>query len=338
MRLHCCEHIGDVRRVERRMGMKTHARGVLRKYPVKHQCMEMYVEIHRSAKALDDDHRPAPAVPDPSLTRPVAQEAEHRPHARADHRAAQVVVPGESVAQAMREAQDPLAHGHRREHPIDQVRGPLGHPPPATAAEQRNRAKPPARPAAPEKVAKLLLDEPGEPFAIAQIGSLRAECLEVIADHLIQHALRRLPRLIRCRHRGHAGLSAERVPRRGTRKDGGCAGEQASRRAAAQFLPAPARPALAVCRTPGDASRGASTGSRTKARWTAASSSQPRMRPMCSLVQGADSCPKRVSQSTAGGAPLGVQGVQQTSPVRTAWRPVRTDPASPPVTARQASP
>ena len=249
MRLHGREHIGDVRRVERRMAMKTHARGVLRKHPVKHQRMEMDVEIHRSAKTLDDDHRPAPAVPDPSLTRPVAQEAEHRSHARADHRAAQVVIPGEPVTQTMREAQDPLAHGHRREHPVDQVRGrsairrppQLGQNPRPRQengtsrsrphAVQRNRAKPPASQPAPKKVAKLLLDEPGKPFTLAQTGSLRAECLEVIADHLVQHALRRLPRLIRSRRRGHAGLSAERVPRRGTRNDGGCSGEQASGRA-----------------------------------------------------------------------------------------------------------
>ena len=50
--------------------------------------------------------------------------------------------------------------------------------------------------AAAEKVAELLLDESGQPFPVTQTGSLRAERLEVIADHLVQHALRGIPRLI----------------------------------------------------------------------------------------------------------------------------------------------
>jgi hypothetical protein len=43
-----------------------------------------------------------------------------------------------------------------------------------------------------------LLDEPGQPFSVAQTGGLRAEGFEVIADDLVHHALRRRPRLV-CR-------------------------------------------------------------------------------------------------------------------------------------------
>ena len=50
--------------------------------------------------------------------------------------------------------------------------------------------------AAAEEVAELLLDESRQPFPVAQTGGLRAERLEVIADHLVQHALRGIPRLI----------------------------------------------------------------------------------------------------------------------------------------------
>jgi hypothetical protein len=47
-----------------------------------------------------------------------------------------------------------------------------------------------------EKVAELLFDEPRQAFAVAQVGGGRAEGLEVIADDLVQHALRRRPRLV----------------------------------------------------------------------------------------------------------------------------------------------
>ena len=54
-----------------------------------------------------------------------------------------------------------------------------------------------------------LLDEPGQPFPVAQTGSLRAEGLEVIADHLVHDTLRRHPRLISRRGLGHASVYGE---------------------------------------------------------------------------------------------------------------------------------
>ena len=47
-----------------------------------------------------------------------------------------------------------------------------------------------------DQIAELLLDKPGQPFTIAQVGGLRAEGLEVIADHLVQHPLRGVPRKV----------------------------------------------------------------------------------------------------------------------------------------------
>ena len=38
--------------------------------------------------------------------------------------------------------------------------------------------------------------DPGQSFPVTQTGGLHAERLEVIADHLVQHALRGIPRLI----------------------------------------------------------------------------------------------------------------------------------------------
>jgi len=57
--------------------------------------------------------------------------------------------------------------------------------------------------------AKLLLDESGQPFPVAQTSGLRAEALEVMADHLVHDALRRHPRLIGRRGLGHASVYGE---------------------------------------------------------------------------------------------------------------------------------
>ena len=56
--------------------------------------------------------------------------------------------------------------------------------------------KPARQPAAAEELAELLLDEPRQAFAAAQPSGFRAERLEVIADHLVQHALLGTARLI----------------------------------------------------------------------------------------------------------------------------------------------
>jgi hypothetical protein len=58
----------------------------------------------------------------------------------------------------------------------------------------------------------------GQAFAVAQAGGLRAEGLKVIADHLVQHALRGRPRLICRRWTDHA---APRRTRDATRREAG---------------------------------------------------------------------------------------------------------------------
>ena len=87
---------------------------------------------------------------------------------------------------------------------VHEVRGAFRHAAPAAArtkpaALARRTPKPgeaAGQAAAAEKIAELLLDESGQPFSVTQSGGLRAERLEVIADHLAQHALRGMPRLI----------------------------------------------------------------------------------------------------------------------------------------------
>ena len=95
---------------------------------------------------------------------------------------------------------------------VDEMRSALRHAAPATArtdraalARKRQEAietapgasKPSEtarQTATPQKVAELLLDESRQPFPVTQTGRLRAERLEVIADHLEQHAVRRIAR------------------------------------------------------------------------------------------------------------------------------------------------
>ena len=66
-----------------------------------------------------------------------------------------------------------------------------------------------------------LLDEPGQPFPVAQTGGLCAEGFEVIAHHLVHHTLRRHPRLIGRRWLGHAsGYGASRATSHTRRRRG----------------------------------------------------------------------------------------------------------------------
>ena len=92
------------------------------------------------------------------------------------------------------------------------MRGALGHPAPAATgteaaplAREGHQAidaarrtlkprEPGGEPAAPEKVLKLLLDKPRQPFSVAQTRGLHAEGLEMILDNLIDHTPSGIPR------------------------------------------------------------------------------------------------------------------------------------------------
>ena len=164
------------------------------------------------AESLDDGHRAAATVHDAGLSGHVAHEPENRTHVHAADGAAEVVIPGQLVAQARRHTQDPLPHGHRGEHLVDQVRGAFRRAARATARTDRaaltrkrqeaietapcaSKAGETARQTAtPQKVAELLLDKSGQPFAVPQTRRLRAERPEVVADHLEQLVVRRIAR------------------------------------------------------------------------------------------------------------------------------------------------
>jgi hypothetical protein len=114
-----CDDFGDVVPGEAAGGMKADTFvAVGRKDAVEHQCMDMNVEIQRATKALNDGDRTAPAVGDAVTPRAAAQESEHRPEIHRHDRQTEIVIPGEEIAQPMRQAQDPLANRDVWKHVI----------------------------------------------------------------------------------------------------------------------------------------------------------------------------------------------------------------------------
>jgi hypothetical protein len=120
---------------------------------------------------------------------------------------AQVMVPRQPVAKAVRQAQDPLPYGHVWEDVVHQMCGALSHSAPSAAwakaasfARERHQpiqatprtAKPreaaSQRPAA-QEVPKLVLDAPGQALPIPQAGSLGAKRLEVRLHDLVETVL-----------------------------------------------------------------------------------------------------------------------------------------------------
>jgi hypothetical protein len=76
---------------------------------------------------------------------------------------------------------------------------------PVEAAVATAKPREPAgEPATLQKVPELLLDEPRQPFPVAQAGRLRAKGLEVIVHDLVERTLRGRPRFVARRGRGHS--------------------------------------------------------------------------------------------------------------------------------------
>jgi len=136
-----------------------------------------------------------------------ALEAEQHAHVHAEHRARECVIPRQQIAQPVRHAQHPLAHGHLRKHLVDQARGALGHAPAATAraeaptlARERHQPlehavgaaqarEPVDQHAARQEVAELLLHECGQRGAACVTPGGLEEGFEMLVDHAVQHGV-----------------------------------------------------------------------------------------------------------------------------------------------------
>ena len=165
---------------------------------------------------------PVPAVLDAVRLRGARVEGEQHAGIHAQHRAAQGVIPRQSVAQAIRQRQDPLAYRHPRQHLVDEIGGPLRHAPPPTARteatplagegqEALERAVGAPQPreavgehAAREELAELLLDEPGQAAAVAAVRDFSEEGLQVLPNDGVEHGVPGVAGWIRAVRMGHA--------------------------------------------------------------------------------------------------------------------------------------
>ena len=100
---------------------------------VQHESMEMDVELEAAAEALDDRQRARLAGPDAVGARSARMEREEGAGTHAQHGAAQGMIPGQTVAQAIGQREDPLTSRRLREHRLDECRRVFGHAAPATA-------------------------------------------------------------------------------------------------------------------------------------------------------------------------------------------------------------
>ena len=166
--------------------------------------MEVDVELKSAPGALDHRDGAAPPIARASAARLLPIETEDGTHRDAENRAAELVIPGKEVAQSVRQAEDPLAHRHRRKDVVDQVCGVRRH---AAAAAARTEAPsfagerhepleravvaPNPRKAARERaagqeLAELALDEPRQTVPVAVIAGLAEERFQILADDAME--------------------------------------------------------------------------------------------------------------------------------------------------------
>jgi hypothetical protein len=215
-------HVSHVLAHQPRNRMRPHGATTVREHAVQHERVQMHIEIQRPTEALHNHHGAAATIIDAIGARAAPKEAEHRADGDAADRATQVVIPGQQVPQAMRQAQDPLTHRHIGQDVIDQVRCPLRHAPAAAAraeaaplAREGNQSIEPTggtpktseaagQAAAPQEITKLLLDKPRQPVATPQRCGLVAKGLEMVPDDPEEDRGRRIARLVGGRWLRHA--------------------------------------------------------------------------------------------------------------------------------------
>jgi len=120
----------------RRGRVEAEAGRVLAEHAVEGEGVEVDVEVQPAAEALDDGEGARVAIDHAVLPRLTTVEVQEGPDEDAEDRTAEAVVPGEEVAQTVREAQHPLADGDVGQHAIHEAGSAFGHAPAAaTGAE-----------------------------------------------------------------------------------------------------------------------------------------------------------------------------------------------------------
>lgn len=180
----------------------------LGEYALRDDGVEMDVEIESTAEPLDDGEGTALAVGDTLLAAAGALEGKHGPQEAAQHLAAKLVVPGQSVAKLVRQCQHPLPYGDGGKYMVGGVSGYLGH---ASAEAGGAEAAPLAGKgyevvvlalpaletreacrgmAATDQAAKSTLDKGGQGIACGALGG-GEEGLGEIADEVFQQRIGR---------------------------------------------------------------------------------------------------------------------------------------------------
>src|SRR6185436_2095316 len=93
--------------------------GGLTEHAIQQQAVEVHVQLEPATETLNDGDGTAPSIAYATTAGAAAIETQHRPGMDGEHRAAELVVVREEVAQAMREREHPLAHGDVRQHAVD---------------------------------------------------------------------------------------------------------------------------------------------------------------------------------------------------------------------------
>jgi len=94
-------------------------------------------QIQPRPKPLNRGDGAGLAIDDTAPAGAAALEAQESARVHGEDGAAERVVPGELVAQAVWQREHLLADRHRRQHMVDQVGSALGHPPAATTRTDR---------------------------------------------------------------------------------------------------------------------------------------------------------------------------------------------------------
>jgi hypothetical protein len=181
---------------------------------VRHERVEVDVQVERAAESLNHHDRAAAATLDAHVAGTIGQDPTDAANHDGSHGPAQGVVPGELVPQSVRHTQHPLPDGNVRQDPVDEVCCPLGHAAAPTTRTERapltrkghqavestaaaTKAREAAdQPAAAEEITKGLLDELWQALAVTQPRRLGAERFEVLTDDPVQHSVAGRPLLI----------------------------------------------------------------------------------------------------------------------------------------------
>ena len=196
---------------------------------VEDERMDVKIQVEGAPKPLQHGHGAASPASKTVPRRSAPQRSKDRAHKDADDGTAEVVIPGQPVAQAQRQCEHPLADGHIRQHGIDEVGGAFHH---AASSAARAETAPFTRechqpfhaaaaapetgeaarePPTPQEVPKLVIDERRQTLAVTEPAGVCSERLPVFLNDPVQQTPARTTRFVGRRAAGHAAFTGRAV-------------------------------------------------------------------------------------------------------------------------------